>query len=191
LGSWHSRGGRWLRQREKPRGSEVLLPVPGAVVNCESAPIPATLLHISACLCLLFRLSGSLKLLALWPALPCILSPSMLCFCVSPFLALHLLLFHSSHTASFPLSWENCSSRSPSAQQPAAVFGDPLRSAQRCYCSVFSLGLSMRLHLPMFNSLPLWAVLRRFLNSLPMSTFNQFPVCVFYLFLPVLYFIAF
>ena len=44
---------------------------------------------------------------------------------------------------------------------------------------------------PMFNFLPVWPVPCCFLNLLLVSTFNWFPVRVFYFFLPVLYFIAF
>jgi len=163
------------------------------MASCASGPSPVALLQFSACPCLhlLFRLSGSLKCFALLSTLPCFFSPSTFFFYVSVFLAPHPLLFHSSHTAFFALPWENCSSRSPSTQRPAFVLGDPLCSAL-CRSSRFlSLGLSVRLPLPMFNFLPLWPVLRRFLNGLPMSAFNQFPVCVVYLFLPVLCFITF
>ena len=157
----------------------------------ESRPIPTVLLQISACLPLVFGLSGSLKHYVLLPTPPCILSPSMFPFYVSPVLAAQLLLFHSSPTAFFPLSWENCSCRSPSTHRPTSVFSDPFCFAPCHSSNVLSLVLSIRFPLPLFNFLPIWLVPCCFLNLLLLSTFNQFPIRVFYLFLPVLYFIAF
>jgi len=151
-------------------------------------PSPTVLLQISACLPLLFGLSGSLKCYVLLPTPPCILSPSIFPFYVSPVLAAQLLLFHSSPTAAFLLSWENCSSRSPSTQRPTSVFSDPFCSAPCHSSDVLSLGPSIRFPLPMFNFLPVWPVPCCFLNLLLVSMFNRFPVRVS---LPVLYFITF
>jgi len=160
-------------------------------VSHESGPIPTLLLQISACFPLLYGLSGSLKRYVLVPTLPSILSPSMFPFYVSPVLAAQVLLFHSCRTAFFPLSWENGSSRSPSTQRPTSVFSDPFCSAPCHFSDVLSLGPSIRFPLLMFNFLPVRPVPCCFLNLLLVSTFNRFPVRVFYCFLPVLYFIAF
>ena len=107
------------RQREKPRGGEGLLLVPGAAVSRTSpCTRPAVLLHISACLlaCPCLRLpsglAGSLKLFALLPTLPGTSSPSTVPFCASPFLASPPpLFFHSSRTLFCPLAWQNGISR--------------------------------------------------------------------------------
>jgi len=80
---------------------------------------------LPACLC--FQLVWAVQLpevFALVLTLPCTLSAFMVPFSVSPFLAPHLLLFHSSHSAAFPGAWGNCSSRFPSTQRLVSVFGD-------------------------------------------------------------------
>ena len=140
--------------------------MPGAAASRASGAIPGTLLQFSACFCLLFGLSGSPKCFALLPTLPCILLLSIFPFCVSHFLAFHSLLLYSSHAAFFPLFWENCTSKSPSTQQPVSVFGDPLCSASSCSSSVLSMGLSMRLPLPMLNFLHIRPLRHCFLNCL-------------------------
>jgi len=185
------RGGTWQRHREKPLGSESLLPVPGAVVSRVSGPIPATLLQICACPCLhlLFGLSGSLKFLL---------------FCRHHPVSCHFLYFLS---MSLPFWLPTCyyfilpTQPSSPFLGKTAVLGlflpsalclfAPLCSALRCSSNVPTLGPSVRLRLPMFNFLPVPPVPHCFLNFLPMSTFNQFPACVFYSFLPVFDFIAF
>ena len=96
---------------------------PASARSCGESCVWAHPCHASPDLCLSLSPSPfwALQLpevFALLPTPPCILSFSIFPFYVSPFLAPHLLLFHSSHTAFFPLSWENCSSRSLSTQCP-------------------------------------------------------------------------